>query len=174
MLVIDTFLIEKRRVYMDMIAFRAVRHGHVEVVTVLLDSGADIDPEDDEGITPFVLSVKLNYLKMARYLWEKGAKVAVKDFKLKTALHHAVERKNLNIVKFIVEISKKSVHAKDISCHTPVHYAAREDSLEVPLSVSLHPVAWPRRVVGADAPPTFLQDSSWDFFKTDEKTKGVG
>jgi len=110
---------------------RAVRHDHMEVVTVLLDSGADIDAEDDEGITPFVLSVKLNYLKMARYLWEKGAKVAVKDFKLKTALHHAVEKKNLNMVKFVVEICKKLVHAKDVTCHTPVHYAARGDSLEI-------------------------------------------
>ena len=109
----------------------------MEVVTLLLDSGADIDAEDDEGITPFVLSVKLNYLKISRYLLEKGAKVAVKDFKLKTALHHAVEKKNLNMVKFVVEICKKLVHAKDVTCHTPVHYAARGDSHEVPHSVSL-------------------------------------
>ena len=120
---------------MNEINFRAVRYGQVEVVTELLDNGADINAEDDEGITPLVLAVKFNYPELACLLWEKGANISVKDFKLKTALHHAVEKKNLDMVKFLVDICKKSIHAKDISFHTPVHYAARDDTAKVSLIV---------------------------------------
>lgn len=107
----------------------------MEVVAELLDNGATINAEDDEGITPFVLAVKFNYPKLAHFLWEKGASVSAKDFKLKTSLHHAVEKKHLDMVKFLVDICKKSIHAKDISSHTPVHYAARDDSVKVSIIV---------------------------------------
>ena len=111
--------------------FRAVRYGQTEVVTELLDHGANINAEDNEGISPFLLAIELNYPELAYFLWERGAKIDAKDFKLKTALHHAVERKNLDMVKSLTEICKKLIHAEDVMSHTPVHYAARDDSIKV-------------------------------------------
>ena len=103
----------------------------MEVVMELINHGANINAEDNEGISPFMLAVKFNYPKLVSYLWDRGAKTDAKDFKLKTALHHAVESKNFDMVKFLVEICKKLIHAKDVKSHTPVHYAVRDDNVQV-------------------------------------------
>ena len=117
--------------------FRAVRFGQLTVVAELLDAGAEIDSQDNEGLTPFLLAAKYNHLEIVHLLWDKGARVAAKDLKLKTALHHAVEKENVSVVQFLLDVCKKLIHAKDVASHTPVHYAARDDHIKVSVTSCL-------------------------------------
>lgn len=122
---------ENDKNFSPIVYLRAVRFGHIVVVEELLERGADIEALERDGYSPFILAVKYDHASIANLLWEKGARVTAKDLKLKTALHHAVEKESLVLTKFLLEICKKLMHAKDIASHTPVHYAARDNNIKV-------------------------------------------
>ena len=98
---------------------------------MLLDAKTDIEQQDFEGCTPYMLAAKNGHIRIANALLKHGAKVTTKELKLKNALHFAVENGNLEMAMFLVERCKKLIHAKDEGQHSPVHYAARSGNLEV-------------------------------------------
>lgn len=52
----------------------AVAQGHVEIARLLLDSGADIDARNQEGVTPLELARLMEKKESVRFLESRGAK----------------------------------------------------------------------------------------------------
>jgi ankyrin repeat protein len=72
----------------------AARRGHEEVVSVLIDAGADVDVPDSYGVTPLMFSLISGAAKSARQLIEKGATVNARDIDGRTALVEALTTEN--------------------------------------------------------------------------------
>jgi hypothetical protein len=60
------------------------------VIRLLLDRGADVNPRAHDGSTPLHFAVRFNILEVARVLLERGADVQVKDIEGKTPLRIAL------------------------------------------------------------------------------------
>lgn len=80
----------------------AVKHGHLEMVCVLLGAfGFNINQKDHQGKTPlFYASINL---EMTRYLLENGADVNQKDRHGKTPLFYAIRDGNPKILYIMLE-----------------------------------------------------------------------
>jgi ankyrin repeat protein len=51
----------------------AASHGDMEIVTLLVEGGADVDPVDSRGYTPLIHAARLGNTGLVRYLLSKGA-----------------------------------------------------------------------------------------------------
>lgn len=75
--------------------------GRLEVCKFLIDSGADINVQDNEGRTPSHWACSRNHLDQIKSLMENGADVNVKDNDGKIPLHLACEENHLDVVWFL-------------------------------------------------------------------------
>ena len=78
--------------------------GHVEVVSVLLDHGADVNAHnqnDHWGTTPLHAAAHANEAAIAALLIEKGADLNARDMNDKTPLHHTTFHKAKATAKVI-------------------------------------------------------------------------
>ena len=69
----------------------AVWKGHDEIVTLLLESGADVTAHNENGhwgTTPLHAAAHSNRSAIAQLLIEHGADIEAKDLNGKTPLHH--------------------------------------------------------------------------------------
>jgi ankyrin repeat protein len=80
----------------------AAYHGHVKVVRVLLEGGANIERANGYGSTALHIAAWNGQLDVCRLLLDWGAKVDVLRRK-NTPLHDAAERGHLSVVKLLVE-----------------------------------------------------------------------
>ncbi|MBI2207489.1 MAG: ankyrin repeat domain-containing protein [Candidatus Rokubacteria bacterium] len=69
----------------------AAENGHLDVVRLLVDAGADVNRADSSGFTPLMGAARAGHAAMARLLLERGAGQEAVDASGKTARTHAVE-----------------------------------------------------------------------------------
>jgi ankyrin repeat protein len=48
-------------------------YGHLEMVKLLVERGADMDAMDGDGDTPYQVSLRFGYREIADLLWKHGA-----------------------------------------------------------------------------------------------------
>ena len=96
-------------------------YAYGESMNILLDSGADINHQNNLGQTLLMLSA--NSYDSVKLLLENGAKVFLKDIQGQTAMHHAVVRggSNANLLKLILS-HKATINALDTYGKTPLDY----------------------------------------------------
>jgi uncharacterized protein len=75
----------------------AAREGHADVAKLLLDSGADIEKADADGVTPLLMAILNGRIPLANLLIERGANVKVADWYGQTPLWSAVDLRNLDV-----------------------------------------------------------------------------
>jgi uncharacterized protein len=74
----------------------AARDGHIDIATLLLDAGADINQVDANDITPLISAIANNRPAMARFLIDRGADITRADWYGRTPLWTAVETRNMD------------------------------------------------------------------------------
>jgi ankyrin repeat protein len=75
----------------------AARDGRLEIATLLLDAGADINIRDANDITPLIAAIVNNRVDVARLLIDRGADIHASDWYGRTPLWAAVETRNMDL-----------------------------------------------------------------------------
>lgn len=107
----------------------AATNGHLEMVQMLLQHGADtesmdyIEPGDRD--TPLLKAVKTNQAQVALYLIENGADVHAIDKYRSTPLHESALQRNEVIIRCLLE-KGADVRFQDAGGRTPLHSAAND------------------------------------------------
>ena len=92
-------------------------NGHLDLVKVLLNAGADIELKDDDSSTPLHIAATFGRPEVARTLISAGADVHARDFSGGTPLH--VSRMP-EITNVLIQ-SGANVNARDEEGATPLH-----------------------------------------------------
>lgn len=89
----------------------AVRKGWVAMISTLLNAGADVNRQDESGITPLMEAALSNQVESARFLLEAGADVDKVDtdgkpgFYGKTALYLAAQSGHKDMFKYLYPLT---------------------------------------------------------------------
>ena len=123
---------EAEEIRHDTALIAAGRAGHVRVVALLLERGADVHVRADNpafvteagesGDTALFPAAGEGHLGVVELLLENGADVHAKGVKGYTALHSAAEGGNLSVAALLVK-KGANVSAKDTRGLTPLHCA---------------------------------------------------
>ncbi|KAN0137681.1 Ankyrin repeat-containing domain protein [Lactarius tabidus] len=107
--------------------------GHLEVARMLLRLKADVNSQNDEGLTPLQRASQVRregQQDIMRLLLDHGANVDMRDNSGNTALHFAVSEGHPDIMRLLLDCDA-NVNMRDISGNTALHVAASEGHLEV-------------------------------------------
>lgn len=104
--------------------------GKPELITLLLDKGADINARAKDGSTPLHLAVKRSHPAAVKLLFARGANPAAKDQEGNAPVHIAAELFTPDMLKVLVDMGT-SVNARNSENWTPLHLAANRGKREV-------------------------------------------
>lgn len=101
----------------------ATQEGHIEIVGVLLDNGADINSHDKEGFTALQKAVGEDYPHIVRYLLNQGADINDCCDGHGTPLHTACAYGRLECANILLSAGADA-SIKDNEGKVPVEYAS--------------------------------------------------
>ena len=78
----------------------ASQEGHVDVVRVLVEHGADMNKARNDGATPLIVASRVGHLEVVRVLVEQGADTT-RIWKGRTALQQAREENHPEIIHLL-------------------------------------------------------------------------
>ena len=90
----------------------AAGRGHIEIVKLLLENGADVNSRTKDGDTALIVASKAGHTNVVKLLLERGADVNAKNRNGRMALMGATNQGHLNVVKLLLERGA-DVNAKD-------------------------------------------------------------
>lgn len=116
----------------------ASQYGHIDAIRLLLSKGANINQQDNDGLSPLQHACQNGYLDIVK-LFLSNEKV---DPNLKhkfdmTALHWACQKGFPEIVQLLIDTGKVDVNSRDDENWTPLHWAIQnchDDVLNVLLN----------------------------------------
>jgi ankyrin repeat protein len=86
-----------RGTYFGPLLKQAAELGHVDIVALLLDRGADIEAEDDLGQRPLQCAARFGQTEVVRLLLDRGADLNAVDWSGQTALSNAAIEGHLGL-----------------------------------------------------------------------------
>lgn len=110
----------------------AARYGHPEVVRLLLDAGAEVDPGPKWLSKPLVLAATGGSYETVAELIRHGANVNACDKQGSVALHLAAGRNYVDVIEMLVEAGA-NINTRDASDDVPLMEALCYDSVEAAL-----------------------------------------
>jgi ankyrin repeat protein len=122
--------------------YLAAKHGYTDMVTLLVDHGANINYKDCSGITPFGIAIQYDYLEIANTLLERGADITIKDSYGGTALLYAAEIESRDATLFIQKLlllgaDPKGKWDSDVNALMSAVYAGNIHSVKLFLKLGL-------------------------------------
>ncbi|WP_339041993.1 ankyrin repeat domain-containing protein [Spiroplasma endosymbiont of Apeira syringaria] len=108
-----------------------VEVGDLEALKVLLENGADVNYEDQDGNTSLMLAAESGFLEVVKVLLENGADVNYESQKNgNRPLMLATRRGNFEIVKHLID-NGADISYKDCDGNTPLMFAAENGRIEI-------------------------------------------
>ncbi len=107
----------------------AILHNQVEVVSYLLDNGADIEMLSG-NMTPLMHAIEGNNAKIIDILINRGANINALNLQKKTPLFFCAEHNNVEVAKILVKNGAR-LDMKDKKGRTAEEYAIKNDSKKV-------------------------------------------
>ncbi|MBA3700409.1 MAG: ankyrin repeat domain-containing protein [Planctomycetes bacterium] len=104
--------------------------GKAELITLLLDKGADINAKAKDGSAPLHLAVKRSHPVAVKLLFARGANPSAKDQEGNSPLHVASELYVPDMLKVLTDLGAM-VNARNNENWTPLHLAANRGKREV-------------------------------------------
>jgi len=101
---------------------------YLELTQVLLDYGADVNAQNDDGSTPLHLACCQGFLEVAELLLKFGADIRKLDNDGLTPLHCASQYDHADVVRLLL-MRDAGVCARDGTRSTPLHLASHKGSL---------------------------------------------
>ncbi|XP_059139290.1 serine/threonine-protein phosphatase 6 regulatory ankyrin repeat subunit C-like [Physella acuta] len=108
----------------------AVSCCHIEIVKLLVSSGADVNLVDEDGSSLLIKAVLSKQMKIVNFLIEKKVNIDQADDSRSTALHYACRSNNLEIVKLIVNAGAK-VEGYNNESYTPFSEACKISQIDM-------------------------------------------
>jgi ankyrin repeat protein len=106
-------------------------NGNIEKVLELLNTNANCNYYYKDGNTPLIGAVINNQIAIIEVLIFAGANVNAKNnLSYQTALHKAVQNKNIDIVKELIN-NNASIHVRDICMKSPLYSAYHNNNTEI-------------------------------------------
>ncbi|MDT4292252.1 ankyrin repeat domain-containing protein [Methylomonas sp. MO1] len=117
-----------RRYLMQPYLHKAMLDNDLKQAAKALIKGADIE-EVSEGMTPLLLAIDLNLVKLAQFLLDHGANAHAKDSYGNTSLYLAIRKRNPELVKLVLNagvdvnesVSERSTTAMMFSIDAPIN-----------------------------------------------------
>ena len=104
--------------------------GHVDVARLLVEHGAEVTVQDNDGSTPLHFAVWAGNLDVARLLVDHGADVTAQDVHGSTPLHRAVKEGSVDLAQLLIQ-HIADVSAEDNHAWTPLHRAVWKGSVDL-------------------------------------------
>jgi len=101
----------------------AASRGQVEVVSLLLDRGAEVNARSGEGYTPLHYAASNGHLQVCELFLARGAEVNSNNNDGKTPLHYAASHGYREICELLLAKGAE-VNAQDAKGNSPLHNAA--------------------------------------------------
>lgn len=108
----------------------AVEGHSLEMAKLLLDAGAQINAQDEQGNTPLQFAFATGKLEIAKLLISRGADVSKAP---QTALRMAVKNGSVDLAKLLIEAGA-DINARDEEGNTPLHHAVAVSSWSTDLA----------------------------------------
>jgi len=109
---------------------RASAMGHVEVVRTLLEHGADMTAQNEDGSTPLHRASRRGCVEVLRVLLEHGADATAQDKNRSTPLHQASIAGHVDSMRILLQYGVDAT-AQDKNGWTPLHLASYEGHVKV-------------------------------------------
>jgi ankyrin repeat protein len=100
----------------------ASREGFVELASILLKHGADIEARDKNDWNPLERAMHVRHTELTRVLLEHGANVNAQDKERRTPLYFASDWGQLAVAQVLLRHGA-DVNARDKNNETPLHWA---------------------------------------------------
>jgi serine/threonine-protein phosphatase 6 regulatory ankyrin repeat subunit A len=110
----------------------AAEYGHLKVVELLLDHGADFNLADTIGRTPLLWAARHGHKEILHLLLENYDSVQHRDKNGRTPLSLAAREGHLDVVKLLIKFGDE-VNSTDVKNQTPLSFAAMNGHLEIVL-----------------------------------------
>ncbi|CAK0825246.1 unnamed protein product [Prorocentrum cordatum] len=101
----------------------AAREGHVELVNILADKGADTEAPDRFGKTPLHWACQLGHRRTVEALLDCGARADAEDRRGCTSLHLAACSEDATICRVLLERHRRLLGRRDCHGRGPLFYA---------------------------------------------------
>lgn len=81
----------------------AAMNGKVDILTILIARGANVNIQDDEGVSPLMVAAKAGQLEAVQALIAQGAKIELQDKLGENALHIAAGHGKKDVVEALLD-----------------------------------------------------------------------
>ena len=110
---------------------RASSIGHIEIIELLINAGADVNAQNEESATALIEASYIhNNLEVIRLLINAGANVNAQDYDGNTPVIIASKRGNLGLLGLLIN-ADANVNAQDYDGNTPVIIASKMGNIEL-------------------------------------------